>query len=115
MRNYYFAVLTTALSASLAMVQSAVAQEASPTHNPTCGIVLCLAQHQTPPDQCKPYVDRFFDIKVYRNGRRGARIFDPGATMSKRADLVYQCNGAENQDKANIINTFGPLEYSPFF
>jgi hypothetical protein len=52
-----------------------------------CGAVLCMS-HETPPHECKDYVDGYFDIRVYRR-KHGRKRFDPEATSKERYREIF--------------------------
>ncbi|EWS66591.1 hypothetical protein Y695_00184 [Hydrogenophaga sp. T4] len=101
-----------AAAAALTLV-SAQAQE---TGNEACAALLCMSSpsESSAPHQCKPYVDAYFGIRVYKKGTFST-AFDPAKTAKKRYDTVLaECGDARQEDRDRVHAKFGPLQYSPF-
>lgn len=76
-----------------------------------CGVILCMSgSNSVAPHECKPYVETYFKVRVYKRHR-----FRPIPTAIKRYDQVLnRCPDAEPRDRDRINAMFGTLEYSPF-
>lgn len=100
-------------TASVIVMISAQAQD---TGNEACAALLCMSSpdEASAPHQCKPFVDAYFDIRVYKKGTFST-AFDPAKTAKKRYDTILaQCGDARQIDRDRVHAKFGPLQYSPF-
>jgi hypothetical protein len=81
-----------------------------------CGVLLCMsdASSTSAPHQCKPYVEAYFDIRVYKKGTFKTK-FDPVRTAKKRYETILaHCQDARQSDRDRIHAKFGMLQWSPF-
>lgn len=91
---------------------SASAQEG----DEACAALLCMSSpsESSAPHECKPYVEAYFDIRVYKKGTFST-AFDPVRTAAKRYETILeQCGGARQIDRDRVHAKFGHLQYSPF-
>jgi hypothetical protein len=80
-----------------------------------CGAILCMSgPGSAAPHECKPYVEAYFKIRVYKHGTFRTK-FDPIRTAKKRYEKVLAaCPDARQSDRDRIHGLFGHLQYSPF-
>ena len=101
-----------AIFLAIACLNAAHAQDEG---TPACGVLLCMSGHNSAaPHECKPFVDAYFDIKVYHHGTFKTK-FDPARTAAKRYETILgQCGEARQIDRDRVHVKFGHLEYNPF-
>ena len=99
---------------SIAIGMSALASVAAHAQNDACAALLCMSgPGSAAPHECKPYVDSYFDIKVYRGSF--SRRFDPVRTAQRRYETILeQCGDARQEDRDRLHVKFGHLEHNPF-
>lgn len=81
-----------------------------------CGVLLCMsdASKTSAPHECKPYVDAYFSIRVYKKGTFKTK-YDPVRTAEKRYETILsKCGDARQVDRDRVHAKFGMLERSPF-
>lgn len=106
-------VKTMCFLAAAVTVATVQAQEAN---GEVCAALLCMSgpDSSSAPHQCKPYVDAYFDIRVYKKGTFST-AFDPVKTANKRREVMLDaCAEAREVDRERVHAKFGMLEYSPF-
>jgi hypothetical protein len=106
-------VKTMCVLAAAVTVATVQAQEAN---GEVCAALLCMSgpDSSSAPHQCKPYVEAYFDIKVYKHGTFSTK-FDPVRTANKRREVMLDaCAEAREVDREQVHAKFGMLEYSPF-
>lgn len=106
-------VKTMCVLAATVTVATVQAQEAG---GEICSALLCMSgpEASSAPHQCKPYVDAYFDIRVYHHGTFSTS-FDPVKTAQKRREkMLDACAEAREVDRERVHAKFGMLEYSPF-
>ncbi|CAG0904198.1 unnamed protein product [Darwinula stevensoni] len=99
-----------------ALQQGQQASDSASPNGEICGILLCMSGEQdgVAPHECKPLVEAYFKIRVYKKGTFKTR-FDPIRTAHKRyAEVLESCDSAEQKDRDRVNAMFGTLEYSPF-
>jgi hypothetical protein len=96
---------------SIVIGMSALISVAAHAQNDACAALLCMSgPGSAAPHECRPYVDSYFDIKVYRHGR-----FHPVRTAQRRYDTILnQCGDARQEDRDRLHIRFGHLEHNPF-
>lgn len=81
-----------------------------------CGVLLCMSNPSSAsaPHQCKPYVEAYFNIRVFKKGTFKT-AYDPVATAKKRYEtILQQCGDARQVDRDRVHAKFGMLRWSPF-
>lgn len=111
---YKFARTMCVLAAAVTVATTqAQAQDAN---GEVCAALLCMSgpDSSSAPHQCKPYVDAYFDIRVYKKGTFST-AFDPVRTANKRREVMLDaCADAREIDRERVHAKFGMLERSPF-
>lgn len=90
--------------------------QAEEANGEVCAALLCMSgpDSSSAPHQCKPYVEAYFDIRVYKKGTFSTK-FDPARTAKKRREVMLDaCAEAREIDRERVHAKFGLLEYSPF-
>lgn len=102
--------------AAVAMSAVCAVTHAQSEGNPACAALLCMSSpnESSAPHECKPYVDDYFSIRVYKKGTFST-AFDPVKTAKKRYDTILAaCGDARQVDRDRLHAKFGHLQYSPF-
>ena len=99
----------------LALGTGLIQAQAQDVDRSACAALICMSGlNGAAPHECKPYVEDYFEIRVYKKGTFSTK-FEPAKTAKKRHDtLLSVCEGAKQKDIDAVTAKFGFLEYSPF-